>query len=122
RDPTRAVTLFDEALDQDPSRLELFERIVRILTEKKDWDGLERNYRRMVMRALGGPDRKLQHALYHQLGLIYRDRLGDTERALAAFRAAVELKPDDELAQTIVRELLALSGRPETALAVTLDR
>jgi tetratricopeptide (TPR) repeat protein len=121
-DDARAVTLYDESLDQDPSRLDVFEKIVRILTEQKNWTALEQNYRRMLMRALGSGDRNLQHALYHQLGLIYRDRLGDTERAIQAFRAAVELKPEDELDQTILRELLTLSGRADQALAMTLER
>jgi tetratricopeptide (TPR) repeat protein len=121
-DRKRAIALFDEALDLDPSRLEAFERIVRILTADKDWTNLEQMYKRMLMRAFGSGDRNLQHALYHQLGLIYRDRLGDVERAIVSFRAATELKPEDELDQTILRELLARTGRAQDAIAITLAR
>ncbi|HEX9297663.1 MAG TPA: hypothetical protein VF881_17595 [Polyangiaceae bacterium] len=121
-DRATAVALYDEALEVDPSRLEAFERIVRLLTEVKDWSALERMYRRMIARALGGSDARLQHALYHQLGLIYRDRLHDRESALATFRMAVQLQPDDEQGQAILRELLAMSGQGEGAVALTLER
>src|SRR5262249_34707846 len=117
-----ALALNEEALDLDAARLEAFERIVRIWTEQRDWVRLEEAYRRMIMRALGKGDAKLQHALYHQAGLISRDRLGDSKRALGYFRAAAELVPEDKEVQTILRELLALSGQVDSAIAVTLGR
>jgi len=121
-DHVTAVGLYDEALTLDPARLDAFERIVRILTELKAWQSLERAYKRMLGRALGQDDPRLQHALFHQLGLVYRDRIGNREGAIASFRKAVELRPDDEQDQTILRELLETSGQAEGAVAITLDR
>ena len=115
-----ALAAFDAALDVDASRLEAFARIATLLTEDRDWLGLERMYKRMLLRAVGGPDTSLQRTLYHQLGLIYRDRLGDFEGALGAFRAALELDPEAEDVRTILRELYARAGRTEGAVAVTL--
>lgn len=119
-----ALALFEQALDVDPSQLVAFENIVRILTEDRDWLGLEQMYKRMIVRALAGGERDvgLQHALYKQIGLVYRDRLGDPQQAINAFQAAVHLKPEDEQGQTILRELLSHTGQSHGAVAITLER
>lgn len=120
-----ALTLFEQALDVDPSQLVAFENIVRILTEDKDWLGLEQMYKRMIKRALAGTTEKdlaLQHALYKQIGLVYRDRLGRSDLAISAYQAAVHLRPDDEQSQTILRELLANTGQSHGAVAITVER
>jgi tetratricopeptide (TPR) repeat protein len=120
-DRMAAVRLYDEALDVDPTQHDAFERIVHILTESEDWKGLERSYRRMLDRALARGDAGLQHALLHQLGLVYRDRLGDRETAIVSFRMALKLRPDDDEDETILRELLAVSGHADDAVALTLE-
>jgi tetratricopeptide (TPR) repeat protein len=121
-DRAAAVMLYDEALDLDPARIEAFERIVRILTEVEDWHSLEGIYQRMLARAVSRSDARLQHTLHHQLGLVYRDRLGDKGNAIASFRSAVALRPNDEEDQAILRELLAMSGQADGAVMLTLDR
>jgi tetratricopeptide (TPR) repeat protein len=117
-----AVELYDEAMDLDPSRFDAFERIARILTEVEDWPMLSRAYERTIARAIARGDARLQHSLRHQLGLLYRDRLGDTHAAIASIRAAAELMPDDEEDQAILRDLLMASGQAEQAVALTVDR
>ncbi len=52
-----ALRLFEQALDVDPSQLASFENIVRILTEDRDWLGLEQMYKRMIGRALAGGEK-----------------------------------------------------------------
>ncbi len=116
-----ALAHFDKVLDVDPSQLVAFERIVRMLTEDKDWLGLEQMYKKMLLRAFGG-DKKLQFMLYKQLALIYRDRICDAELALNALRAAMHLDPDEDEVQAMTRELLARAGHTEGALAITLER
>lgn len=116
RDPQRAATLYEEVLDLDASRLDAFERLVRLWTELHDWQALEVAYRRMLGRLSPGKDRALEHALYHQLGLVYRDRLGDVPRALEAFRQASAAAPADEEDRRILVELLVLTGQPGEAI------
>jgi tetratricopeptide (TPR) repeat protein len=118
-DGHRAAELLEECIAVDPSRIDAFERIVRIYTELRDWNGLEKSYRRMLHRT---PDQdiELRHALFHQLGLIYRDRLGDASRAIEAFRAAGALKPSEEN-RTIVTELYVVSGRVAEAIGETRE-
>src|SRR4029079_12457260 len=75
----------------------------------------------MIERAAARGDSGLQHALLHQLGLVYRDRLGDRESAITSFRAALNLRPDDAQAESALRELLAASGHADDAIRLTLD-
>jgi golgin subfamily B member 1 len=116
-----ALELFDKTLDVDPSQLEAFERIARILTETKDWTGLEQMYRKMIARADSRHDRGLSHVLNKQLGLVYRDRIGDIRLALQTLQTAAALS-DDEETQAMLRELLAAVGQTSGAVAITLDR
>lgn len=121
-DRAAALSLFEQALDVDPSALEAFERIASMLTETRDWPGLEQMYKRMILRSMGSQDTKVQHALYQQLGVLYRDRIGSKTLALQAFQAAAQLRPDDETTQAMLRELLAKTGQTEGAVQITLDR
>lgn len=117
RDVRRAARLYEESLDLDPTRLEAFERVVRIWTGNHDWRELANSYRRMIARVQAGADTTLEHALWHQLGLVYRDRIGDLPHALDAFRRAAKVAPNDEEDRRIVVELLVLTGQTELAIA-----
>ncbi len=79
-DQDRAVELFNEALDLNPSYLEAFERINKILTAQKDWKQLERAFRKMLhrCRAANAGTRTSSSTSGTTLGLIYRDRLQQT--------------------------------------------
>ena len=95
-DQDRAVEMFNEALDLNPSFLEAFERINKILTAQKDWKQLERAFRKMLRRLstanVGNND--LEFNLWHNLGLIYRDRLNDINSAIEAFKMATRFKDE----------------------------
>ena len=120
-DPRWAAELFDEVLQIDATRLDAFERIVRILTELKDWEALEKAYRAMVDRLQSSSDVHLKHAICNQLGLIYRDRLGDAKRALAAFQTALKLKPDSAQDRKILSELYVVVGDLPAAVEVARE-
>lgn len=117
-----ALALYEQALEVDPSHLVAFERINQMLTEDRDWLGLEQMYKRMIARSLKGNDVALQHALYKQLGLVYRDRLRNAGLALQCFQIAVQLRPEDEEGQNILRELLEREGQADSAVALTVER
>ncbi|AKU99204.1 TPR domain protein, putative component of TonB system [Labilithrix luteola] len=120
RDLGRAADLFDQILDIDKKRLDVFEQLVRVMTEAKDWEGLERAYRKMIAR-VRHDDEALRFALFSQLGLIYRDRLEDAERAYEAMEAAARLRPDDPAVRKIVTELLVITDELDRAVARTRD-
>lgn len=115
-DSDRAVELFNEALDLHPGYLEAFERINKILTHSKNWKQLERNYRKMLHRIAGKGQIDLEHELWHQLGLIYRDRMQDQAKALDAFKVASHTKPDDLLDRRILSELYEVNERYDESI------
>ena len=117
-DMERAVELFNEALDLNPTYLEAFERINKILTGQKDWKALERAFRKMLRRLstanANNPD--LEFNLWHNLGLIYRDRLADTTSAIEAFKMATRYKPDEPVERQILAELYEVTEQLEAAI------
>ncbi len=117
-DQDRAVELFGEALDLNPQYLEAFERINKILTAKKDWKALERAFRKMLRRMstanVSNPD--LEFNLWHNLGLIYRDRLKDTASAIEAFKMATRFRPDEVVERQILAELYEATDQTEAAV------
>jgi tetratricopeptide (TPR) repeat protein len=116
QDPDRAVELFNDALDLHPSYLEAFERINKILTKEKNWKQLERSYRKMLHRIAGKGDTELEYNLWHQLGLVYRDRMQQLDDAIEAFTMASGLKPDEMIEHQILAELYESGGRLEDAV------
>ena len=115
----RAARLYDKVLELDENRLDAFEHIVRIYTELREWTELRVAYAKMLGRVHDRPDADLKHALYHQLGLVFRDRLGDAARALEAFRCANQLKPDSDEDRKIVIELFVVMDKADLAVATT---
>lgn len=120
-DQERAVELFNEALDLNPQYLEAFERINKILTQQKDWKALERAFRKMLRRlstksgeGTGNPD--LEFNLWHNLGLIYRDRLSDVNSAIEAFKMATRYKADEPVERQILAELYEQTDQLEAAI------
>ncbi|MCL2776956.1 MAG: hypothetical protein FWD73_03055 [Polyangiaceae bacterium] len=106
-DLDRAVELFNEALDLNPNHLEAFERINKILTAQKNWKSLERAFRKMIhrLKTANLENAELNFNLWHNLGLIYRDRLGNVPSAIAAFKMAVWHKPNESVEHQILAEL-----------------
>ncbi|MEY4513788.1 MAG: hypothetical protein RLZZ450_5910, partial [Pseudomonadota bacterium] len=107
KDVDGALARFNDALDADPTQLKPFEAVNKLLTQLKDWKGLERAFRKMLHRvmAMPTPDKELQFSLWHNLGIIYRDRLKQLEAAAQAFKLASELRPEDQTEHKILAEI-----------------
>ncbi len=118
QDSDRALQLFEEALDANPRLLEAFERVNKILTQRKDWKSLERAFRRMIKRlqAASITEADLHFNLWHNLGLIYRDRLVEPNAAIEAFKMATQHKPDEAVERQILAELYESTGQIESAV------
>ncbi len=116
QDMERAVELFNEALDLAPDFLEAFERINKILTVDRNWKQLERQYRKMIHRVAGKGKTELEFNLWHQLGLVYRDRLSNVQPALEAFKMASSLRPEDSQERVILSELHEMAEQFDEAI------
>ncbi len=115
-DMGRAVDLFNDALDLNPSFLDAFERINKILTAQREWKQLERAYRKMIHRVAGKGNVDLEFALWHALGLIYRDRLEDPAKAVETFKISSRLKPEDQQEHQILAQLFVSLGQNDDAI------
>lgn len=112
QDIPRALKQFSLALDLDIKQLKAFEAINRILNDQKDWKQLERAFRKMLHRLSGSDaaDADLEYNLWHNLGVIYRDRLKRYESAVEAFKIASQKKPEGQVEHQILAELYTLLG------------
>ncbi|MCP4604920.1 MAG: tetratricopeptide repeat protein [Proteobacteria bacterium] len=112
-----AINKFNNSLDHSLENLKAFEAIDRILTQRKDWKNLERNYRKMLHRIAGKDRQDLEINLWHFLGEIYRTRMGQYEPAAEAFKMAAALDPDNAMRHEILAELyLSLPKRIDDAV------
>ena len=116
QDLGRAVELFNDALDLNPDFLESFERINKILTAQKDWKQLERSFRKMIHRVRGKGKVDLEYTLWHNLGVVYRDRLNEVGEAIESFKVAAQLKPEDATERLILAELYETAGQFDLAI------
>jgi tetratricopeptide (TPR) repeat protein len=112
-----SVEYFNKSLDASLENLKSFEAIDRILTQKKDWKNLERNYRKMLHRIAGKDRKDLEISLWHFLGEIYRTRMGQFDAAAEAFKMAASLDPDNMLRHEILAEIyMGMPDRLEDAV------
>ncbi len=120
KDAERAIAKFNEALDLDHNQLKAFEAINRILTQRKDWKQLERAFRKMLHRIGGQGNLDLEYNLWHNLGVIYRDRLKQYENAVAAFATVTDrIRPESGKDHQILAELHTLIGGDNINHAIT---
>src|SRR5688500_1808471 len=117
QDTDRAVELFKESLDVNPEVLEAFARINKIITVERNWKQLERQYRNMIHRVAGKGKTELEFNLWHQLGLVYRDRLSNVQPALEAFKMASNLRPEESQERVILSELHEMADQYDEAIA-----
>ncbi len=118
KDGDRAIEKFDESLDLDWSQLKPFEALNRIYTQQKNWKGLERAFRKMLHRAVGKGNPELEFNLWHNLGVIYRDRQKNFDAAVESFKMATNVQPDNVEEHQILAELYAsIPGRLDDAIS-----
>ena len=71
--------------------------------------------RRMSTANVSNPE--LEFNLWHNLGLIYRDRLKDTASAIEAIKMATRFKGDEVVERQILAELYDTTDQTEAAVA-----
>jgi tetratricopeptide (TPR) repeat protein len=103
-DGERALAPLTRALGMDSRRRAVLETLVEAATATGDFDAVIRHLQALLPLVDGdGPDAKL--ALHERIAEIHRDKRADPQRAIAAYLAALEVRPD---ARKILHELLEL--------------
>ena len=115
-DELKAIEHFDLALDLNPlGERKAFDAIRRILTRQGEWKSLQRAYRKQLHRVMATGDSNLQYALWHQLGLLYRDDLQLPELAVEAFLQSARVRPHETEDRQILSQLYVTLQKPEDA-------
>jgi len=71
----------------------------------------------MIHRVAGKGKIDLEFNLWHQLGLVYRDRLSNVQPALEAFKMASSLRPEESQERVILSELHEVAEQYDEAIA-----
>ncbi|MEI8257607.1 MAG: tetratricopeptide repeat protein [Deltaproteobacteria bacterium] len=116
KNPDEAVVWYNKALDENPKELKPFAKINEILTAKKEFKQLERAFRKMIHRVSGKGETDLEFNLWHNLGVIYRDRLKLNDTAITAFKMASDLVPGNLTEHKILAELYTGENNPGEAV------
>lgn len=116
-----ALARFDQVLDEDPSQLKAFQAIDTLLTQRKEWKGLDRAYRKMINRLPPDGEAPLRTMLWSNLAEIYRSRLSDFRAAAKAFEVAAALDPGNADRWQILVEIYEALVRAEPRDAESVD-
>jgi tetratricopeptide (TPR) repeat protein len=116
-----ALTYFELAIEQDPSLADAEEALVEILTEREDWDKLEKHYKRAIARLPKDALTEEKLELYKPLAGILLEKLDREKDGIMITEVIAKLDPEDA---TWREKLAGLYGwRPEYAeKAVALHR
>ncbi len=92
----RAIQLFNEVLDIQPERLDVFKGMVSILQSQNDYKAIDANYERMIERlqAITPQNTKLIAGLSKNLGELRFKQFNDIRGAAKAYQLVSDLFPD----------------------------
>jgi golgin subfamily B member 1 len=102
----RALAFLELALDDDPQHDLALSTLVALRAKRGEWEALVQVYERLTERLAGLEDAARVWEVVRRLALLRRDRLGDAAGAREAFRAAVELRPNDVESRAALADLL----------------
>lgn len=106
-DLDKAVQLYDQVLELDPSLDKALAEAIEIHGDKNDHEGVERLLKVELERATDSGDNAKMLATFEKLGVLYKDKLGWTGEAIDAYEAAQTLEPDNDARNELLATLYA---------------
>ena len=106
-DLDKAVQLYDQVLELDPTLDKALAEAIEIHGDKNDHEGVERLLKVELERATDSGDNAKMLATFEKLGVLYKDKLGWTGEAIDAFEAAQTLEPDNDVRNELLATLYA---------------
>lgn len=101
RDPELATDLWLEVRESQPDDRDALDALEQLYEKSRDYESLTDVLETKVELV----DESEAMELYQKLGMMYSDRLEDPERAIEAWRAALELDPDNRKANKSLERL-----------------
>ncbi|HUT79361.1 MAG TPA: tetratricopeptide repeat protein, partial [Polyangia bacterium] len=94
--PAVCIELWEKVLAEDPENVEAFSDLAGLYERAKEWEKLAAVLSRQVEGVVDAAERG---ALLQKLGVVYGDKLEDDARAVGAWKALLEINPEDRRAQ-----------------------
>jgi tetratricopeptide (TPR) repeat protein len=87
----KAINMFEKALEIQPGHRPTLEALVEIYSASNDWEAVIRQ-KRALLAHTADADEKL--GVHEQIIQIYKDRIKNPQKAIAAYLEALEIKPN----------------------------
>ncbi len=102
RKPDVATELWREVLEESPGDRQALDALEKLYDKARDWSALADVLEQKCERV---DEPEIAMKLHRKLGKLCSDRLEDPERAMKAWKGALELDPDDRAAQKSLERL-----------------
>ena len=100
--PSVSIELWQKVLDSNPTHLEALGELEKLYEREKTWDKLADV---METQARLIDDRVKKVAALQKLGILFTDKVNDAERATAAWRALLDVEPENKRGQDALKKL-----------------
>jgi golgin subfamily B member 1 len=90
---TKAVNMLEKALEIQPGHRATLQALIDLYTEAGDWEAVIKQKRALLASPATGADEKFK--LSEEIASIYKDKLANPQKAIAANLEALELRPSD---------------------------
>jgi tetratricopeptide (TPR) repeat protein len=114
-DPTRAIAALERALALDERRRTALEALVEATSAAADFEAQVRHLYSLIGMT---DDRDARLALHQRVAEIHLHKRGDPQRAIAAYMAAMDAKPDARPVMLELVELLTTTKQWKHAVAI----
>lgn len=105
KDRAKAIELFNQVLEDNPTWTRAFEALERLYTEAKDWKDLARAYRKQLRRLPADAPVETKLRLWDALAAVVLKHLENRESASVALEVASSLDPDNLARQEQLAQL-----------------
>ena len=113
----KSINMFEKALEIDPGHRPTLEALAQVYGEAGDWESVIRQKRALLAHS-ETVDEKLR---FHEgIIVIYKDKLANPQKAIAAYLEAIDVKPDARNLLVDVIELLYETKQWKKAVEILL--
>jgi len=116
-DRAKAINMFEKALEIDPGHRPTLEALTEIHAAAGDWEAVIRQ-KRALLAHVESDEEKLR--LHEEIIGVYKERLKNPQKAIAAYLEAIEVKPDARGLLADVLELLTETKQWKKAVEILL--
>jgi tetratricopeptide (TPR) repeat protein len=99
----KSINMFEKALEINPGHHPTLEALAEIYAEAKDWEAAIKQKRALLSHTTNAEEKLRFH---EEIIAIYKDKLSNPQKAIAAYLEALEVKPDARNLLVDVLELL----------------